>query len=67
MNDKEFQEKWFAENRNGLSRSACMELWQRAQQSEREACANLCEFQATGHRDGFGLHLAALIRDRTPD
>ena len=48
-----------------LGMSCYIEKLERVQQSEREACANLCECQATGHRDGFGLHLAALIRDRT--
>lgn len=42
MTDKEYLEKWFAEYRNGLSRGAITELWNRAQESERETCAKIC-------------------------
>ena len=40
------------------------EAWDAAQTDERERCANVCELQAVGHRDGFGNHCAALIRER---
>lgn len=33
--------------------------------AEREACAELCEEEGDGHRDGFGGHCAAMIRARS--
>jgi len=41
MTDKEYLEKWFAEYRDKLTREAIVKLWNRAQDSEREACANM--------------------------
>lgn len=34
-------------------------------EAEREACAELCEEEGDGHRDGFGGHCAAMIRARS--
>ena len=45
----------------GIARAA----WDAGVKHEREACANLCELQAVGHRDGFGNHCAAMIRERS--
>ena len=33
--------------------------------AEREACADVCEAEGDGHRDGFGQHCAAIIRMRS--
>ena len=33
--------------------------------AEREACADVCEAEGDGHRDGFGQHCAAVIRMRS--
>ena len=33
--------------------------------TERDECAYLCEAEGRGHRDGFGKHLAAMIRKRS--
>jgi hypothetical protein len=41
------------------------EAWQAATAAEREACADVCELQAEGHRSAFGKHCAAMIRMRS--
>jgi len=54
--------------RNGathLEATAFRDYVEAAVAAEREACANACELQAVGHRDGFGNHCAAIIRERS--
>ena len=58
-----FEEAWQTAFRDGYEKGVA--AFHVAVAMEREACADVCEAEGDGHRDGFGQHCAAVIRMRS--